>query len=190
MRGLAHRQNLHPIPKAFFADPDNAAITAKLVELDKTELAGDGNTLSALAKQMAVNTREMFADPERYVKLWAKAARSKYGITLEVAKLFVRVVCQYGLNSSSPELRGNPLEDPEWQERIAFHRHVLTGVLEDVEAGAPGDPADLEEAEDPAAPPPLTKQPLHRRILYAIYFNRPQPCEEELDSSKPSRPEG
>ncbi|KAJ9527564.1 hypothetical protein QJQ45_025839 [Haematococcus lacustris] len=63
MRGPAHRQDLRPIPKAFFADPDNAAITAKLVELDKTELAGDGNTLSALAKQMAVNTREMFADP-------------------------------------------------------------------------------------------------------------------------------
>ncbi|KAL6752428.1 hypothetical protein V8C86DRAFT_3141159 [Haematococcus lacustris] len=31
---------------------------------------------------------------KRYVKQWAKAARSKYGITLEVAKLFVRVVCQ------------------------------------------------------------------------------------------------
>ncbi|KAJ9519534.1 hypothetical protein QJQ45_000631 [Haematococcus lacustris] len=79
-------------------------------------------------KQMAVNTREMFANPERYVKLWAKGARSKYGITSEVSKLFVRVVCKYSLNSSSSELRGTVLEDPEWQAQMAFHRHVLTGV--------------------------------------------------------------
>ncbi|KAJ9508641.1 hypothetical protein QJQ45_027924, partial [Haematococcus lacustris] len=63
MRGPAHRQNLRPIPKAFFADPDNAAITAKLVELDKTELLGDSNTIGHLAKQMAVSTQEMFANP-------------------------------------------------------------------------------------------------------------------------------
>ncbi|KAJ9517231.1 hypothetical protein QJQ45_009157 [Haematococcus lacustris] len=30
MRGPAHRQNLRPIPKAIFANPDNAAITAQL----------------------------------------------------------------------------------------------------------------------------------------------------------------
>ncbi|KAJ9507424.1 hypothetical protein QJQ45_006390 [Haematococcus lacustris] len=48
--------------KASFADPDNLAIVGKLVELDKTVLAGDGNTIGALAKQMAVNTREMFAN--------------------------------------------------------------------------------------------------------------------------------
>ncbi|GFH28006.1 hypothetical protein HaLaN_26415 [Haematococcus lacustris] len=108
MRGPAHRQDLRPIPKAFFADPDSAAITTKLVELDKTGSAGDGNTIGALAKQMAVNTREMFANPE----------------------------------------------DVE-------------------EAAAPGDPAD---SEDPDAPPPLTKLPLHRRILYAIHVNR---CLEE-----------
>ncbi|KAJ9532372.1 hypothetical protein QJQ45_010438 [Haematococcus lacustris] len=150
MRGPAHKQNLRQIPKAFFAAPDNAAITAKLVELDKTELLGDSNTIGALAKQMAVNTQEMFANPERYVKLWAKAARSKYGITLEVAKLFVRVVCQYGLNYSSSELRDTPLESPEWQERMAYHRHVLTGVLEDVEEAAA--PADSEEPEDRSKP--------------------------------------
>ncbi|GFH10193.1 hypothetical protein HaLaN_05462 [Haematococcus lacustris] len=40
-----------------------SAITAKLVELDKTELTGDSNTIGALAKQMAVNTQEMFAIP-------------------------------------------------------------------------------------------------------------------------------
>ncbi|KAJ9519778.1 hypothetical protein QJQ45_013455 [Haematococcus lacustris] len=79
-------------------------------------------------KQMAVNTREMFANPEPYVKLWAKGARSKYGITSEVSNLFVRVVCKYSLNSSSSELRGTVLEDPEWQAQMAFHRHVLTGV--------------------------------------------------------------
>ncbi|GFH21532.1 uncharacterized protein HaLaN_18857, partial [Haematococcus lacustris] len=105
-----------------------------------------------------------------YVKLWAKAACSKYGITLVVAKLFVRVVCQYGLNYSSPELRGTPLDSPEWQERMAYHRHVLTGVLEDVEEAAA--PADSEEPGDPDAPPAITKLPLHRRILYAIYVNR------------------
>ncbi|KAJ9526095.1 hypothetical protein QJQ45_009543 [Haematococcus lacustris] len=185
MRGPAHRQNLRPIPKAFFADPDNAAITAKLVELDKTELLGDSNTIGALAKQMAVNTQEMFANPERYVKLWAKAARSKYGITLEVSKLFVRVVCQYGLSYSSSELRDTPLESPEWQERMAYHRHVLTGVLEDVEEAAA--PADSEEPEDPDAPPAITKLPLHRRILYAIYVNR---CLEEWQDPNPPAVEG
>ncbi|GFH31198.1 hypothetical protein HaLaN_30187, partial [Haematococcus lacustris] len=61
--------------------------TAKLVELDKTELKGDDNTIGALAKRMVVNTREMFANPERHVKLWAKGARSKYGITHDVCKL-------------------------------------------------------------------------------------------------------
>ncbi|GFH17557.1 hypothetical protein HaLaN_14219 [Haematococcus lacustris] len=180
MRGPVHRQNLRPIPKAFFADPDNAAITAKLLELDKTELLGDSNTIGHLAKQMAVSTQEMFANPERYVKLWAKAARSKYGFTLEVAKLFVRVVCQYGLNHSSSELRDTPLESPEWQERMAYHRHVLTGVLEDVEEAAA--PADSEEPEDPDAPPAITKLPLHRRILYAIYVNR---CLEEWQDPNP-----
>ncbi|KAJ9507361.1 hypothetical protein QJQ45_006330 [Haematococcus lacustris] len=184
MRGPAHRQNLRPIPKAFFADPDNAAITAKLVELDKTELLGDSNTIGHLAKQMAVSTQEMFANPERYVKLWAKAARSKYGITLEVAKLFVRVVCQYGLNYSSSELRDTPLESPEWQERMAYHRHVLTGVLENVEEAAA--PADSEEQEDNATPA-ITKLPLHRRILYAIYVNR---CLEERQDPNPPAVEG
>ncbi|GFH07271.1 hypothetical protein HaLaN_02053, partial [Haematococcus lacustris] len=116
---------------------------------------------------MAVNTREMSADPKHYVKLWAKEARSKYGITHEVFKLFVRVVCKYSLYSSSYELRGTLLEDPEWQAWMAFLRHVLTGVPEDVEeAEAPGDPADSEEPEepeDPDAPPPPNKLPLHRR---------------------------
>ncbi|KAJ9507948.1 hypothetical protein QJQ45_021183 [Haematococcus lacustris] len=60
----AHKQDKHDLLNAFFAHPDNAAITAKLVELDKTEVKGDGNTLSALAKQMAVNAQEMFAHPE------------------------------------------------------------------------------------------------------------------------------
>ncbi|KAJ9526447.1 hypothetical protein QJQ45_009916 [Haematococcus lacustris] len=119
---------------------------------------------------------------ERYVKLWAKAARSKYGINLEVSKRFVRVACQYGLNSSSSELRGAPLESPEWQERMAFHRHVLTGVLE---AATPGDPADSEEPEDPDAPPAITQLPLHRRILYAIYVNR---CLEEWQDPNPPAP--
>ncbi|KAJ9509300.1 hypothetical protein QJQ45_001753 [Haematococcus lacustris] len=186
MLGPAHQQNLRPIPKAFFADPDNAAITAKLMELDKTELAGDSNTIGALAKQMAVNTQEMFANPERYVKLWAKAACSQHGITLEVSKLFVRVVCQYGLIYSSPELCGTPLETPEWQERMAFHRQVLTGVLEDVEEpAAPGDPADSMEPEDPDAPLAITQLPLHRRILYAIYVNR---CLEEWQDPNPPAP--
>ncbi|KAJ9526822.1 hypothetical protein QJQ45_017799 [Haematococcus lacustris] len=51
MRGPAHRQNLRPIPKAFFADPDNAAITAKLVELDKTELWQHRGRLPAQGKE-------------------------------------------------------------------------------------------------------------------------------------------
>ncbi|GFH31685.1 hypothetical protein HaLaN_30775, partial [Haematococcus lacustris] len=138
---------------------------------------------------------------------------------------------------------------------MTFHRHVLTGVLKDVEEAAA--PADSEEPEDYHAPPAITKLPLHRRILYAIYLeeeaasvsqqewgnagigtrggwgakavlqacrkvverpnsgkptdrvpgkvvtadefrtsrvssilNSPQPCEEELDSSKPTRPTG
>ncbi|GFH09712.1 uncharacterized protein HaLaN_04904 [Haematococcus lacustris] len=83
------------------------------------------------------------------------------------------VVCRYGLIYSSPELCGTPLETPEWQERMAFHRQVLTGVLEDVEeAAAPRDPADSKEPEDPDAPLAITQLPLHRRILYAIYVNR------------------
>ncbi|KAJ9531685.1 hypothetical protein QJQ45_021830 [Haematococcus lacustris] len=84
---------------------------------------------------------------------------------------------------SSPELRDTPLESPEWQERMAYHRHVLTGVLEDVEEAAA--PADSEEPEDPDAPPAITKLPLHRRILYAIYVNR---CLEEWQDPNPPAP--
>ncbi|KAJ9507047.1 hypothetical protein QJQ45_004674 [Haematococcus lacustris] len=80
VRSPAHNgRMLRQIPKAFFVDPDNAPITSKLVELEKTELAGDENTPGALAKQMAVDSRE------HYVKLGAKGARSKYGLTNEVA---------------------------------------------------------------------------------------------------------
>ncbi|KAJ9508922.1 hypothetical protein QJQ45_028241 [Haematococcus lacustris] len=96
------------------------------------------------------------------------------------------VVCRYGLIYSSPELCGTPLETPEWQERMAFHRQVLTGVLEDVEeAAAPRDPADSKEPEDPDAPLAITQLPLHRRILYAIYVNR---CLEEWQDPNPPAP--
>ncbi|KAJ9532384.1 hypothetical protein QJQ45_010427 [Haematococcus lacustris] len=99
-------------------------------------------------------------DQKSFVKLWAKGARHKYGITNEVSKLFVRVVCKYGLNSSSSELRSTPLEDPKWRAHMAFHRHVLTGVPEgSEEKEKPVDP------DNPDAPPAITRLLLHRRIL-------------------------
>ncbi|KAJ9530532.1 hypothetical protein QJQ45_012530 [Haematococcus lacustris] len=45
------------------------------------------------------------------------------------------------------------------------------------------DPA--EEPEDPDAPPAITKLPLHRRVLYAIYVNR---CLKEWQDPNPPAP--
>ncbi|KAJ9508610.1 hypothetical protein QJQ45_012159 [Haematococcus lacustris] len=113
MRGPAHRQNLRPIPKAFFADPDNAAITAKLVELDKTELLGDSNTIGHLAKQMAVSTQEMFANPGK--RDWKpkpdQATPGKLG-------KWVDRDCNAALNlQRAGESKWRPLELCRWQHR-------------------------------------------------------------------------
>ncbi|KAJ9507927.1 hypothetical protein QJQ45_021274, partial [Haematococcus lacustris] len=84
--GIHHKQRKLASLGASFADPDNLAITAKLLELDKTELAGDGNTIGALAKQMVVNTRKMFANQSKPRCVLCKA--SQLGLTIATAEAF------------------------------------------------------------------------------------------------------
>ncbi|KAJ9532095.1 hypothetical protein QJQ45_003811 [Haematococcus lacustris] len=174
MRGPAHKQFLRQIPKAFFADPDNAAITAKLVELDKTELLGDSNTIGALAKQMAVNTQEMFANPE-------------------CCLLFL----MYGLMQLEEEAAS--MSQQEWGTRkqlVVFFgnaaigtrggwgaKAVLQACRKVVERANSGNPTDR-------VPGKVVTVDEFRTSRVSSILNSPQPCEEELDSSKPTRPKG
>ncbi|KAJ9527266.1 hypothetical protein QJQ45_025524 [Haematococcus lacustris] len=169
MRGPAHRQNLRPIPKAFFADPDNAAIIAKLVELDKTELLGDSNTIGHLAKQMAVSTQEMFANPAlcqamgQGSPLQVRHAQQEWGTRKQLVVFF---------GNASIGTRGG------WGAKA-----VLQACRKVVERANSGKPTDRVQGK-------VVTVDEFRTSRVSSILNSPQPCEEELDRSKPTRLEG
>ncbi|KAJ9508989.1 hypothetical protein QJQ45_001440 [Haematococcus lacustris] len=171
MRGLAHRQNLRPHPKAFFADPDNAAITAKLVELDKTELLGDSNTIGHLAKQMAVNTQEMFANPGK------RGGQYMLPLEEEAASMSQQ---EWGTRKQLVVFFGNAGIDTRggWGAKA-----VLQACRKVVERANSGKPTDR-------VPGKVVTVDEFRTSRVSSILNSPQPCEEELDSSKPTRLEG
>ncbi|KAJ9514569.1 hypothetical protein QJQ45_016305 [Haematococcus lacustris] len=80
------RQNLHYSIKPAFDDPSNQELLAKLQQLGSANFT------------------------ERYVKLYAKAARARLGWSGEQAQLFIKLTCGYSLNTDSPELQAAHLD--------------------------------------------------------------------------------
>ncbi|KAJ9524494.1 hypothetical protein QJQ45_019553 [Haematococcus lacustris] len=97
-------RNRHPMLMPAFEDPNNQALVAKLQELGSIYLA------------------------ERIVKLYAKAARAKLGWSGEEAQLFIRMVCGYGINAHSSELKSATLDKghvADLIEEANTHRRLL-----------------------------------------------------------------
>ncbi|KAJ9506623.1 hypothetical protein QJQ45_003860 [Haematococcus lacustris] len=80
------RQNKHFSIKPAFDDPSNQELLAKLQQLGSANFT------------------------ERYVKLYAKAARARLGWSWEAAQLFTKLTCGYSLNTDSPELQAPHLD--------------------------------------------------------------------------------
>ncbi|KAJ9533279.1 hypothetical protein QJQ45_018400 [Haematococcus lacustris] len=79
-------QNKHFSLKPAFDDPSNQELLAKLQQLGSANFT------------------------ERYVKLYAKAARAMPGWSGEEAQLFTKLACGYSLNTDSPELQAPHLD--------------------------------------------------------------------------------
>ncbi|KAJ9513583.1 hypothetical protein QJQ45_006110 [Haematococcus lacustris] len=80
------KQNLHYSIKPALDDPSNQELLAKLQQLGSANFT------------------------ERYVKLYAKAARAMLGWSGEEAQLFIKLMCGYSLNTDSPELQAAHLD--------------------------------------------------------------------------------
>ncbi|KAJ9530577.1 hypothetical protein QJQ45_012561 [Haematococcus lacustris] len=97
-------RNRHPMLMPAFEDPSNQALLAKLQELGSINLA------------------------ERFVKLYAKAARAKLGLSGEEAQLFIRMACGYGIDAKSSELKAATLDKghvADLIEEANTHRRLL-----------------------------------------------------------------
>ncbi|KAJ9532346.1 hypothetical protein QJQ45_010350 [Haematococcus lacustris] len=98
------RQNLHFILKPAIDDPNNQELLAKLQQLGSVNLT------------------------ERFVKLYAKAARARLGWGGEEAQLFIKMACGYSLNTDSPELQACNLDKEhvnDLKEEAAKQRRLL-----------------------------------------------------------------
>ncbi|GFH30351.1 hypothetical protein HaLaN_29186 [Haematococcus lacustris] len=94
----------HPMLMPVFEDPSNQALLAKLQELGSINLA------------------------ERFVKLYAKAARAQLGWSGEQAQLFIKMACGYGINAKSSELKAATLDKghvADLIEEANKHRRLL-----------------------------------------------------------------
>ncbi|KAJ9509726.1 hypothetical protein QJQ45_011273 [Haematococcus lacustris] len=99
-----HVRNRHPMLMPAFEDPSNQALVAKLHELG------------------SINFKE------RFVKLYAKAARAQLGWSGEEAQLFIRMACGYGINAQSSELKAATLDKghvADLVEEAKTHRRLL-----------------------------------------------------------------
>ncbi|KAJ9527207.1 hypothetical protein QJQ45_025468, partial [Haematococcus lacustris] len=100
-RFVRHR---HPMLMPAFEDPSNQALLAKLQELCSINLT------------------------ERFVKLYAKAARAQLGWSGEEAQLFIKMACGYGINANSSELKAATLDKghvADLIEQANKHRRLL-----------------------------------------------------------------
>ncbi|KAJ9514195.1 hypothetical protein QJQ45_002285 [Haematococcus lacustris] len=98
------RQNKHFSIKPAFDDPSNQELLAKLQQLGSANFT------------------------ERYVKLYAKAARARLGWSGEEAQLFTKLTCGYSLNTDSPELQAPHLDKAhvnDLMEEAAKQRRLL-----------------------------------------------------------------
>ncbi|KAJ9532374.1 hypothetical protein QJQ45_010436 [Haematococcus lacustris] len=175
VRGPAHKQNLRQIPKAFFADPDNAAITAKLVELDKTELLGDSNTIGALAKQIlheGAHVPSSAKDVMRFVCALCAMQLEEEAASVSQQEWGTRKQLVVFFGNASIGTRGG------WGAKA-----VLQACRKVVERANSGKPTDR-------VPGKVVTVDEFRTSRVSSILNSPQPCEEELDRSKPTRLEG
>ncbi|KAJ9511898.1 hypothetical protein QJQ45_004510 [Haematococcus lacustris] len=65
---------------------------------------------------------------ERFVKLYAKAARAQLGWSGEEAQLFIKMACGYGINANSSELKASTLDKghvADLIEEANTHRRLL-----------------------------------------------------------------
>ncbi|KAJ9525088.1 hypothetical protein QJQ45_017354 [Haematococcus lacustris] len=98
------KQNLHFSLKPAYDDPSNQELLAKLKQLGSTNLT------------------------ERFVNLYAKAARARLGWSGTEAQLFIKLVCGYALNADSPELQASDLDKAhvkDLKEEAAKQRRLL-----------------------------------------------------------------
>ncbi|KAJ9514356.1 hypothetical protein QJQ45_012271 [Haematococcus lacustris] len=98
------RQNKHFSIKPAFDDPSNQELLAKLQQLGSANFT------------------------ERYVKLYAKAARARLGWSGEEAQLLTKLTCGYSLNTDSPELQAPHLDKAhvnDLMEEAAKQRRLL-----------------------------------------------------------------
>ncbi|KAJ9520440.1 hypothetical protein QJQ45_000155 [Haematococcus lacustris] len=103
-------QHRHPMLMPVFEDPSNQALLAKLKEL--------GNML-------AVSMQQHFANPgkERFVKLYAKAARARLGWSGDEAQLFIRMACGHiTVTLATWDAVWEVNLDPNWaRQRLRLH---------------------------------------------------------------------
>ncbi|KAJ9512318.1 hypothetical protein QJQ45_012905 [Haematococcus lacustris] len=99
-----HVRLRHPMLMPAFEDPSNQAQLDKLQGLCSIKLT------------------------ERFVKLYAKAARAQLGWSGEEAQLFIRMACGYGINANSSELKAATLDKghvADLIEEANTHRRLL-----------------------------------------------------------------
>ncbi|KAJ9524499.1 hypothetical protein QJQ45_019541 [Haematococcus lacustris] len=97
-------QNKHFSIKQTFDHPSNQELLAKLQQLGSANFT------------------------ERYVKLYAKAARARLDWSGEEAQLFIKLTCGYSLNTDSPELQAAHLDKAhvnDLMEEAAKQRRLL-----------------------------------------------------------------
>ncbi|GFH05684.1 hypothetical protein HaLaN_00183 [Haematococcus lacustris] len=131
------RQILHYSIKPALNDPSNQELLAKLQQLGSVNLTGDHNTISHHSMQLVVAMQQHYSNPggERYVKLYAKAARARLGWSGVEAQLFIKLACGYALNADcSPELQASDLDKAhvnDLKEEAAKQRRLLALEEED-----------------------------------------------------------
>ncbi|GFH05908.1 hypothetical protein HaLaN_00450 [Haematococcus lacustris] len=149
------KQILHYSIKPAFDDPSNQELLAKLQQLSSVNFT------------------------ERYVKLYAKAARAMLGWSGEDAQLFIKLTCGYSLNTDSPEPQAAHLEKAHVNDLIeeaAKQRRLLAleegDSLQDTLRGR------------------VVLVDEHRTSRVSSAVNGQQPCERQLNKRRATRPAG
>ncbi|KAJ9509537.1 hypothetical protein QJQ45_002001 [Haematococcus lacustris] len=116
---------LRGLVKAALPDLSPAQVDAVVAEVNKRMTMGSKQCVLAAVLCLAVLLQSFL---ERYVKLYAKAARAKLGWSGEEAQLFTKLTCGYSLNTDSPELHAPHLDKAhvnDLMEEAAKQRRLL-----------------------------------------------------------------
>ncbi|KAJ9520062.1 hypothetical protein QJQ45_030136 [Haematococcus lacustris] len=168
MRGPHHSGiKLLPAELAVFEQPSSAWPVAKLKELDKMHLTGDGNSLIANATTISTSINELYQHPGRFIKWWGKAIGVvEGGFSRNAQKHFLQLVLgrlDYSLPDREHRLRlpvNSVLRQPRWVAEVAKHRRLL------------GLEARWLEGVDSIGKGGAGRLPLEKRVRYALFVNR------------------